>query len=744
MRNPGGIPHSHSPFRVRRGLVGLSRSSASPDAIGWGTRVREAVRGLLTAYAQVFFSRNLPAGLLFLAATFSVPAKGLTGLAGWGMAVAWARVLGRPASHFTEGFYGFNGLLLGLALGQYYRLDPGLLGLLAASTLLSVTLAAGLRHVFERFLGLPVMSLPFVLAAWAALLAVRRLDVVAPPEPTFALQWGAGVFPPLVEIYLRCLGAVFFQTGVLPGLLVLAGLLWCSRWAVILSVVGFAGGALATISWGGAPSSLVSESIGFNFLLTAVAVGGIWILLEPASILLAGLAGAASAVVAAAFLAFLAPLGLPVLAIPFVATTLLFLFTIYLRARPGAWKPVRGELESPEGNLSRAFSRERRFPDPSLPVVFLPVLGRWLVTQGPDGPTTHQGPWSQAWDFEAADEEGRRFRNEGREPADYYAFGLPAVSPGEGRVVRIVDGIQDNPVGEVNTKSSWGNLVLLWHGGDVYSALCHLQKGTVTVAEGATVVTGQILGKVGNSGRSPIPHLHFQLQSGVEVGAPTRRCEFIHYLSGPGDKAEYVTHGAPATGEAVTSLEVEELVRSAAGLPPGKVWTWTVREEGRDREETWRSEVDPLGQRRLRDAGGRADLPFYVDNHYTALLDYQGSPRRLLALFYLGMSRLPCVKDERVTWTDRPAVSALAPGAVRLLHEFCLPLFELLSVRTKSRLRLEQGRVRVVTEVSVESGILRLRGLPERIEVDLVPGAGPVALRAFRGGRLVVSADAEI
>jgi urea transporter/murein DD-endopeptidase MepM/ murein hydrolase activator NlpD len=708
----------------------------------FGSWALQAVRGLLTAYAQVFFSRDLPAGLLFLAATFVVPARGLAGLAGWAMAVAWARLLGRPASHFAEGFYGFNGLLVGMALGQYFRLDLRMLGLLAASTLLVVLIAASLRQLFERYLGLPVLSLSLMLAAWTALLAARRLDLAAPPAPTFSFEWGAGVLPPLVETFLRSLGAVFFLPKVAAGLLVLAGLLWFSRWAAILAVVGYAAGALATISWGGAPSLLASEFHGFNFLLTAIAVGGIWILLEPGSILLAAIGGAAAAVVTAAFCAFLDPLGLPVLAMPFVVTTQLLLYVSFLRARPVPWRPVRGELESPEAALSRAFARERRFPDPSLPVVFLPVLGRWRVTQGPDGPTTHQGPWSQAWDFEVADEEGRTFRNEGRDPADHFAFGLPAVAPGPGRVVRVVDGLPDNAIGEIDTKNNWGNLVILWHSADVYSALCHLQKGSIAVAEGAQVSAGQVVGRVGNSGRSPVPHLHFQLQSGAEAGAPTRRCEFIHYLSGPADRAEYVTHGAPATGESVAALDVEDLVRNAAGLPPGRVWDWTVREAGRERRESWRSEVDALGQRRLLDAAGGAELPFFVDGHYTAMLDYRGSPRRLLALFYLGLSRLPFVKDERVTWTDRPAAAALVPAPVRVLHEFFLPLFEILSVRTKSRLELAQGRVRVVTELSLESGLFRLRGLPERVEVDLAPGAGPVAIRAFRGGTLALEAEA--
>ena len=39
----------------------------------------------------------------------------------------------------------------------------------------------------------------------------------------------------------------------------------------------------------------------------------------------------------------------------------------------------------------------------------------------------------------------------------------------------------------------------------------HLQPGSITVAPGDNVITGHILGKIGNSGNSLAPHLHFGL-----------------------------------------------------------------------------------------------------------------------------------------------------------------------------------------------------------------------------------------
>jgi murein DD-endopeptidase MepM/ murein hydrolase activator NlpD len=39
----------------------------------------------------------------------------------------------------------------------------------------------------------------------------------------------------------------------------------------------------------------------------------------------------------------------------------------------------------------------------------------------------------------------------------------------------------------------------------------HLQPGSIKVHQGDKVKTGQVLGLVGNTGNSIVPHLHFQL-----------------------------------------------------------------------------------------------------------------------------------------------------------------------------------------------------------------------------------------
>lgn len=769
--------------------------------------VSSHVRATLTAYAQVLFSPNPWAGLLFLLATFvAVPAHGVAGLVGLASAQFWAWALRRPAAHLADGFYGFNGLLVALALGLYFRPSPTFYLLLLVASLLTVIMGAALRNAAERLFALPVLSLPFVLVSWVALLAARRFAAVEVAlDPILTAHLGEGLVQPWapdwVALYLRSLGAVFFQLSTASGALVLAGLLLASRWAAILSLLGFATGATVYLSLGGRPSDLDAHFVAFNFLLPAIAVGGVFVLLRPASLVLAAGAGALAAVLAAALLAFLDPYDLPVLALPFITTTVLILSALQTGVpggslAPGALELVRGVPSTPEENLRRVVYRARRYPDPGTPSFFLPVLGQWTVTQGPHGPHTHQGPWAHAWDFEVLDEGGSPRRPPDRAPGDvsgedagarpvaledHYAYGAPVVAPAAGNVVRVVDHVPDTPVGEVDVVNNWGNVVVLWHAGGVYTVLAHLQRGSIQVAPGQAVVRGQALARVGSSGRSPVPHLHFQVQRSPELGAPTVPAELLHYVQapavpteeaagGPTDRSanspagatppkspRYVTHGVPQEGDRVSALPLAARVRGTWGLEPGRALRWRVEPAAgtssagvvappASREERWDSEIDALGGRHVvaRAASdepgapvhtqrapasqplGRA--PFYADEQYATFLDYTGRADTVLAAYSLALARLPWVEDASLRWGDTPAVTAWMSWPRRLVHDLVLPFRATGAVETTSRVAAAGGGAVVVTTEVTGA----LPTMPDRLEATLTP-QGPAQLRAFRG-----------
>jgi urea transporter len=684
-------------------------------------------RATLSAYAGVWFSQSPWAGAFFLLATLLSPAHGLAGLLGLGLTVGWARLFGRPEAEIEGGLHGINGLLVGLAVGAQVSFGPALVGLLVLAALLCALLGGTLANLFQRYLGVPVLCLPFVLVAWTTTLAGRRF--MLPPNTDPLVQ--ATLDPGLAEAYLRSLGAVLFQTSPIAGALVLIGLVLGSRWVAIQSALGFAAGWSVYVGLGGAASEMCAQLIGFNCILTAVAVGGIFVLLSPASILLATAAAGLAAVLSAAMSALLESHGLPALAMPFVLCTQLTIFALLIRTRTSPRGPrlVRGAIATPEVNLARAVHHARRYPDPAVPSVYSPVVGPWLITQGPHGEHTHQGLWAHAWDFEVDDDEGKTWSGEGDAASDYYAFGKPVLSPGDGQVVRVIDHLPDNPVGEVDTDSNWGNLVIVAHAGGVFSALCHLQQASVLVREGDIVFKGRQLAAVGNSGRSPYPHLHLQLQRSAEVGAPTVFGQLLHYTS---SREDYMTCGVPRTGDHITALAPEDNIRRALTLAPGLTWDWVVDRNGQSQREAWRSVIDPLGTRRLESGTDQAAI--FADDRYVTVLDYHGRADSLLGLLSLGLPRAP-FGSSGLVWSDTPAATPFVGPIRRLLHELALPFAEVGTVDTRSQLEVTgPGTVRVTTTLKGSS-------CPDRIEITCVAGQGPVLIAAFVNNQQTLHAE---
>jgi murein DD-endopeptidase MepM/ murein hydrolase activator NlpD len=90
------------------------------------------------------------------------------------------------------------------------------------------------------------------------------------------------------------------------------------------------------------------------------------------------------------------------------------------------------------------------------------------------------------------------------------------LAPADGKIVAVLDGMPDQPVGVLGGMPAGGNQVVLQvndSGKSQYVFLCHLQRGSIAVKEGDAVVEGQPLAKVGNSGNTSEPHLHIHLQN---------------------------------------------------------------------------------------------------------------------------------------------------------------------------------------------------------------------------------------
>ncbi|NJP51960.1 M23 family metallopeptidase [Streptomyces sp. SBST2-5] len=167
-----------------------------------------------------------------------------------------------------------------------------------------------------------------------------------------------------------------------------------------------------------------------------------------------------------------------------------------------------------------------------------PVTGRWIAMNSPADHTpshrTHAYGQTFAIDVVAEPAPGSRpaFRAlwpVARRNGDFPAFGAPLHAVADATVVRATDRARDHlsrtslpalaylMILEANVRDLLGagrilgNHLVLDLGDGTYALYAHLQRGSLTVREGERVRAGQVLARVGNSGNSTEPHLHFQL-----------------------------------------------------------------------------------------------------------------------------------------------------------------------------------------------------------------------------------------
>jgi murein DD-endopeptidase MepM/ murein hydrolase activator NlpD len=178
-----------------------------------------------------------------------------------------------------------------------------------------------------------------------------------------------------------------------------------------------------------------------------------------------------------------------------------------------------------------------------------PLAGHWTVAAGASLHSHHRWvvPEEFALDILQVDAQGRTYRTDGAANADFYAWGAEVRAIAAGKVVRVVDRFDDGAIfrrqpGEApeaylgrvqqaqmalfaqGLDAVGGNVVVVEHANGEYSHYAHLQRGSVGVAVGEQVQAGQVVGKLGNSGNSTEPHLHFHVTDGADtllsVGLP--------------------------------------------------------------------------------------------------------------------------------------------------------------------------------------------------------------------------------
>ncbi len=720
--------------------------AATPDEVASECCTgRVAVEAILNAYAIVFFGRHRGLGAALLVATFLAPTAGLFGLAGTAIAFVAARWLGFNDAGIRSGESLFNSLIVSLALA-YLTDNREISPLLLATLLLAVSLAAlllsvALNHAARQLLGLPALSVPFVILTVSLYLLARAQ--AATPNATEALSClirEPTFLPAAVAAFFLALGTVMFLPLTPVGIVVFVALLCYSRLLLLTAAIGFVSGwaFLNLIHWSG--GALEAAWLGANFVLCGIALGSIFFVPSRGSLMLAGVGSIFCTLAAIAINAVLSTYKIPPLSLPFILVVLPIVSALRRREH------FRELFENPYVDLTpeavaRRFNSVReRFPASHLPAFFLPFADARVVTQGFDGKITHTRSWRHALDFEVLDERGESAPAQRSALEDNYSFGSSVLAPCDGTVVNVVNHVPDNPLGTQNVQENWGNFVVLASDAGACVALCHFKQNGVAAVMLQRVGRGQLLGYCGNSGRSPLPHLHMQVQVAAWPGAATIPFRIRHYIEiGLGAKRIFHVLGVPAERTTIAPLVEDRDIAACFEASLGTRVRYRTESDGKPvGSETIETSLTGCGQVLFRSLESRTTLRASMIDGVFIAHELDGFRGSILSMLRLGLSLVPFSRDRGVQWTDsfdpRPLRRTLAGWAADLIEPFFGIGFVELHQRFTDTHVLDE--IAVTTEIGSDSNRAS-SSMPRRIDVRLSRERGLVELTVTRAAGVV-------
>ena len=139
------------------------------------SEIRLFFDSLLFSYSSIFFTQNKWFGSVLCCITMLYPLQGICGLFCCMLVNAISLSLSLNWEKIRSGLYGFNAIMIGLALGAIYPYSETLVVLIFALSLLVLMLTVAMEGFFKKY-NLPFLAFPFLACLWIVLLLSQQLD----------------------------------------------------------------------------------------------------------------------------------------------------------------------------------------------------------------------------------------------------------------------------------------------------------------------------------------------------------------------------------------------------------------------------------------------------------------------------------------------------------------------------------------------------------------------------------------
>src|SRR5688572_561549 len=210
--------------------------------------------------------------------------------------------------------------------------------------------------------------------------------------------------------------------------------------------------------------------------------------------------------------------------------TLVLFMQVILEANARMPQSLRHRVSNEDSSIEGAVISTRHF---TVKVLVPPVRGaEWQASDGPsndrdnhhrrgllvlDGTPTISRRFATDWFLK---KDGRTYQGELRDRRSHHSYDQPVYAVAKGKVVATRDGRPDNvpgfypdftPPADLSLETATGNFIIVDIGDGLFAHYYHLQPGTLRVKPGDRLASGQSLARIGTSGDSNVPHLHFEV-----------------------------------------------------------------------------------------------------------------------------------------------------------------------------------------------------------------------------------------
>ncbi len=604
---------------------------------------------IIKPYSSILF---LPkrAGIMLFLLSFYMPSVGILGLVAIISTVLFANFSNTKEEYLQNGFYLYNSLLVGMGIGYFYAVTPLTLFLSAFFAVFTYLLSFFLNRFFIAYY-LPILSLPFAVVSMIFYLASYKYHTLFSSlinrNTMFDIHFD-------ILNFFKSFGTIFFLPYTVTGAIMFLLVLYYSRILAFLAVVGFGVGILVHSLIIG---KLTLGFFDFNYILIAMALGGVFLIPYWKNYLLAMIGVALSVFLIDAFEVFGNLYNLPVYTLPFNTVVILFVMLLGFMG----YKYFNYSIKAtPEKSLHEFLSLFFRFKSKEIKI-HLPFSEKWQVYQAFDGKYTHKGKWKYAYDFVQV-KNGKMFENEGNFLEDYYAFGQSILSPVNGYVVALRQDLADNPIGVVDKENNWGNYIIIKSDYGYFVEISHIMQNSIPVKIGDYVKVGDIIGKCGNSGYSPIPHIHIQVQKYEVLGSETMPFLFEEYIK----DEKLIYYSLPKEDEIIEATILDKTMKNRLSFILDEEYGFACG----DKKENLKVKMNQKGEFYFEDTKQNR-LYFYLKDKIFYFYNYEGKDSFMKEIFKIA-PRIPLI-SKTVEYEDYLPLDVKLSGIQKYIVEFLAP-----------------------------------------------------------------------